>query len=470
MEGDNTYLFLQWALVIGSSLLLFAVSPLARSPAEFFRGTQRERSPGVLALTSSLVISWLFAKSITNAANLGLSFGLIGGMAYAAYYLSFAVAGVVIYYLRTRGGFHSIHHFLRTRFGRGAVLLFTLLIGFRLFNEVWSNTMVIGTYFGEAGSASYYWAVMVFTALTLAYSLKGGMSSSILTDVIQMALFGVLLTVVLGAILPRLDYDLGLLSTAGPPPVPNGSALGFSGGINLLLVAVLQSFSYPFHDPVLTDRGFLSSPRTSLKAYLWAAPLGAVCILLFSVVGVYGKLVGVEGQAPVEVARLLGGPLLLVMNFIMITSAASTLDSTFSSFSKLAVVDLVPGRPENGNSVGAGRWAMAGITVVGTIPVFLDPAILSATTVSGAMVVGLAPVFCLWWLPASRVSFFTSVGAGLVFGTVYVLGLWPGGWTYGNGPYADLLSVTVVSLVVCFLLYLLPLAGRIIRNALWKMT
>ena len=68
--------------------------------------------------------------------------------------------------------------------------------------------------------------------------------------------------------------------------------------------------------------------------------MGFICILLFSVVGIYGRSVGVSGQAPVEVAKLLGGPILLVMNFIMITSAASTLDSTFTSFSKLAVVDL----------------------------------------------------------------------------------------------------------------------------------
>ncbi|NJB85658.1 Na+/proline symporter [Lewinella marina] len=465
MDELLTYTNLQWLLVVGSSLILFAVSPLARTAGAFYQGTRRERAPGVVALTSSLVISWLFAKSITNAANLGLSFGWIGGAAYAAYYVGFAVAGVVIYYLRTRGRYRSIHHFLSSRFGRGAVLLFSLLIGFRLFNEVWSNTMVIGSYFGDIGSTSYYVAILVFTALTLAYSLKGGMSSSILTDVIQMALFALLLTVVLGAILPRLDYDPVRLLSAGPAP----GTSGWSGGINLLLVALLQSLSYPFHDPVLTDRGFLAKPRTSLKAFLWAVPLGAGCILLFSLVGVYGNLAGVQGQAPVEVARLLGGPLLLVMNFIMVTSAASTLDSTFSSFSKLAVIDLAS-RNQTTATVGAGRWAMAGITLVGTLPVFLDPAILSATTVSGAMVVGLAPVFCLWWLPVPRVSFFASVGGGLVFGTIYAFGLWPTEVLGAAAPYADLLSVTVVSLVVCFLLYLLPLAGRIIHDTLWKKT
>jgi hypothetical protein len=358
------------------------------------------------------------------------------------------------------------------------MVLFSLLICFRLFNEVWSNTMVIGSYFGGVGEVAYYGSILVFTILTLTYSLKGGMSSSILTDVIQMAFFGVLITVILLAILPRVEYDITPVLTSGEWTLATGG--------NLLLVAILQSFSYPFHDPVMTDRGFLSDPKTTLKAFMWAAPIGFICILLFSVVGIYGGISGVEGQAPVEVAKLLGGPILLVMNFIMITSAASTLDSTFTSFSKLAVVDLGAGnkgaRPQvqwevlkeriktrkstpylygsTNTSVSSGRIAMIVITVLGTIPVFLNPAILSATTVSGAMVAGLAPVFCLWWVKAPPLSFWLSVGFGLFCGFVFVFGYWPDWLTVSTGKYADLLGVTLVETGGCFGLYLLPLVWR----------
>jgi hypothetical protein len=444
-----------------------------------------------VALTSSLVISWLFAKSITNAANLGLAFGLVGGVAYGAYYLSFGVAGWVIYRMRTVGGFTSIHHFLSSRFGKGAMVLFSLLICFRLFNEVWSNTMVIGSYFGGVGEPAYILAILVFTVLTLAYSLKGGMSSSILTDVIQMALFGVLITVILLAILPQVDYQVAPIMTSGEWTMAAGG--------NLLLVAILQSFSYPFHDPVMTDRGFLSDPKTTLKAFMWAMPIGFICIVLFSVVGIYGGIAGVEGQAPVEVAKLLGGAVLLVMNFIMITSAASTLDSTFTSFAKLAVVDIKGVKEEGRKGAGpqvqgegfeqsgdefrspafrlgaaagqtsqqtagkaqikpisAGRLAMILITILGTIPVFLGPEILSATTVSGAMVAGLAPVFCLWNVKAPPLSFWLSVGFGLLCGFALVFGWWPKHWTVSTGKYADLLGVTLVEVMGCFLLYLFP--------------
>ena len=483
---------MQWLLIIVSSLVLFAVAPYARTAGEFFGGRRQDKQPGQIALIASLVISWLFAKSLTNAADLGLVFGLVGGVAYAAYYLSFAVAGHVIHGMRTRGGFRSIHHFLAGRFGRGAVVIFSLLISFRLFNEVWSNTMVIGSYFGAPGEDAYLLAVVVFTLLTLAYSLKGGMSSSILTDVIQMVFFGVLIVIVLGAILPKTDYNVGAFLNSG--------TWGWAAGGNLLLVAVLQSFSYPFHDPVMTDRGFLSDPQTTRRAFMWAAVIGFLCILLFSFVGIYGGMVGAEKPAAVAVATLLGTPLLLVMNFIMITSAASTLDSTFTSFAKLAVVDMGPSASSGGGgaagamsgreareelldgwelgerdtseelatlnaseepsrgfsaqSVSAGRWAMVVITILGTVPVFFSPEVLKATTVSGAMVMGLGPVFCLWWIKAPPLSFYLSVGFGLLCGILLVLGVWPEALWLTTGKYADLLSVTVVEFVGCLGLYL----------------
>ncbi|MGY0407044.1 MAG: sodium:solute symporter, partial [Polaribacter sp.] len=317
----------QWILMISSSLILFFLSPLAKTTDSFFKAVNKKKTPNTLVLTGSLIISWIFAKSITNAANLGLSFGLVGGIAYAGYYLSFAVAGIIIYQLRTKGNFKSIHDFLTSKFGKNAMAIFSILIAFRLFNEVWSNTMVIGSYFGAQGSRSYYWSILVFTILTLAYTLKGGLSSSIFTDVIQMVLFSVLLIIILSTIFSADEFTTTQIISSG--------TWSFEFGLNLFFAAIIQSFSYPFHDPVLTDRGFISSPKVTRKSFLWASFLGAICIILFSFIGIYAKSKGMQGQAAVEVGKALGVVILLVINFIMITSAASTLDSTFSSFSKL---------------------------------------------------------------------------------------------------------------------------------------
>lgn len=437
----------QWGLVLGTSLLLLLISPLSRTKGEFFQAVGKKfRPPGAIVLTSSLVISWIFAKSITNAANLGLAYGITGGIAYGAYYLSFLVAGIIIYRMRTRGGFQSIHDFLQKRFGKAAIALFSLLIAFRLMNEVWSNTMVIGSYFGEMGSWNYYVAILVFTVLTLGYVLKGGLRSSLLTDMIQMVLFGVLLVVVLGMIIPAEDYSIGAYLSSGD--------WGWGGGLNLLLLALVQVFSYPFHDPVMTDRAFISDPKVTLKSFIWATGIGFVCIVLFSFVGIYAQFQGMEGQAPVVVSRSLGTVMMLVMNLIMVTSAASTLDSSFASVSKLFVLDLGLGKS---NPVSMGRLIMALATVIGTLPIFLGPEVLSATTISGTMVMGLAPIFLFWNRQAPPISFFLSVGTGVLVGVLLTVGWWPEDLVYFEGKYGDLLSANLIGTTLCILLFLLPL-------------
>lgn len=433
----------QWILLIVSSLVFFLISPFAKTTDQFFKAINKNKAPNALVLTGSLIISWIFAKSITNAANLGLEFGILGGIAYAGYYFSFAVAGVFIYQLRVKGGYNSIHEFLTSKFGKNAMALFSILILIRLFNEIWSNTMVIGSYFGPAGSMPYFAAILVFTTLTLAYSLKGGMSSSLFTDAIQMILFSVLLLIILFQVFSIGDFTASA--------VVSSSTWSFELGLNLLFAALLQCFSYPFHDPVLTDRGFITEPKVMRKSFFFASILGVLCIILFSIIGVYAKANNIQGDAAFEVGKAFGVFTLLVINFIMITSAASTIDSTFSSFSKLISIDL-----KLGNTVTIGRLSMVLLAVLGTIPVFLNAEILSATTISGTMVIGLTPVFLFWNIKVPRISFYLSVLGGLFFGFALVLDYFPSVLVLTKGKFADLLWVNVWGIGTCILLYLLP--------------
>ena len=438
---------LQWILLVLFGLVFLVVAPRAKSAVQFFKATSgKGKAPGVFLLTSSLVIAWIFAKSIVNAANLGLAYGIVGGLTYASYYFSFLIGGIVIYKMRVSGKFESIHHFLQSRFGKSAVTVFSLLIGFRLFNEVWSNTTVIGSYFGAQGSNEYYIAIAVFTTLTLAYTLKGGMHTSIITDSIQMIFFVILLFILLAFILPQ--------STATPADYLNSGEWTMKGGLSLMFAVFIQIFSYPFHDPVLTDRGFISSPKVTLKSYIYATVCGFLSILLFSFIGIFAKFKGLEGQATVEVSKLLGVAVMLAMNLIMITSASASIDSTFSSFSKLMVVDLNKGKM---GSVFMGRIAMIAVAVLGTIPVFFAADILSASTISGTMVIGLAPVFIFWKLPMPKISFHLSVWMGVAVGLLLSSGKTPSYLIWFDGKYGDLLSLNLLGTILCFALYFMPL-------------
>lgn len=408
----------------------------------FFTGADaRGRQIGLLTLTATLLISWIFAKSVQNAANLGQAFGITGGIAYATYWLSFIVAGVVIYKLR-QSGFTSLHQFLSSRFGRGAMWLFSLILLFRLWNEIWSNTMVVAQQFGPTGSTAFLTAAWAATALVLAYTIIAGFRGSILTDVVQMVLAIAVLFVILAFVMPKTSVS----------EVAARGEWSLVGGVDLILVALLQCFSYPFHDPVMTDRGFLTSPKRMLTGFILAGVAGVLFITLFSVIGVYNGLAGIGGNSTLSTAIALGAPVIIMVNVMMLTSASSTLDSTYSSTGKLLAVDLAITRTIS--RIGLARIAMVMVALLGGAMVHLGPAILKATTVSGTMVIGLTPIFVLWkWRRPGPVSYYGSVLVGLLLGIVYALGATPYG--IGEGKYAALLFINATGIALCFGVYIL---------------
>lgn len=449
-----------WAAMLVFGVVLWRISPRVSRADEFFGGRDGHgRDVGMGLLIATVVISWIFAKSITNAANLGRSWGMVGPVAYAGWYLSIPVAGVVIWWIRTRTEARSLPEFLTWRYGRAASVAFLLVILVRLMNEVWSNTAVVGTYFGATGSAPYLLAAMVFTAITLAYSLRGGLRSSILTDLLQMGLGVFLLVFVLALVIPR---------SGGVAPLVGSGVWTLEGGVDLLLVAMLQSLSYPFHDPVLTDRAFLTRPRTMLQGYLWAGVISIAFIVLFGLVGVHAKLAGIatDQDAPLRVAQAFGVAMMAAMTVLMMVSAGSTLDSTLSSFAKAVVQDLGGGgRPgaertismrvfrwiERRDAVALGRGAMVLAVVLGSIPLFMGTAIIKATTVSGTMVLGLAPAFLLFAVPGvGRWAFHLGFWPGIAIGVLHVLDRIPQSWAVGGGSYGSLLGANLIGTALVF--------------------
>ena len=441
-----------WGFLIVYGAAMYAVTPNARTVGAFFRGEDDSgREAHRWALTASIFISWIFAKSVTNAANLGASYGIVGGLAYATYWLSIPLAGFVIYHLRRNTGATSLVGFLIGKYGRAAALAFSAAILIRLYNEVWSNTAVVGGYYGPAGSPEFIGAALLFTAATLFYSLKGGLRGSIVTDVIQAAIFVVFLAAVLLLVLPK--HGVATLLGVGQ--------FKLAAGVDLLLVAGLQILSYPFHDPVLTDRGFITEEKAMLKAFVLAGVGGFFAILAFSFVGIDARLDGlaVGGNAPAAVAQALGISALFVMTVLMIAAAGSTLDSTFASLSKVVAQELpaVAGRQPPVSALRYGTVAMIVIAVLGNLPMIAGAEILAATTVSGTMVMGLAPIFLLQrWVGYSPWSFHLSFWPGLMLGMLLAVGWIPAAWAIGEGKYALLLGTNLYGLSICTAGFLLP--------------
>lgn len=468
----------QWQLMVWYSALLVLSTAISKSPLTFFtgqgtslgqtldyllRGTpppeperagataeeRRRAEVGFWTLMPSAFITWIFAKSINNSGLYGTRWGMRGGIVYAGWYLSFPATALFAYVLRTRHGYGSLAVAIERCYGSAAAALFGLIVLYRLWNEIWSNTVVVAGFYSETEGSAQWWLACIASAVVPAiFVLMGGMRSSLATDVL-MAFLGLLfLFIILGIIGQNMPGGLRALYAWEPPDGGWWPGFGTALGSSMLQGCV----SYPFHDAVLTDRAFLSRPRTMVAAFLVGGGIAGLFIVLYASIGVYGAfaLNATSFYPSVPVARALGPTAFAFINLVMMTSSMSTIDSTYGSVAKLAGLELggwlrLPGdrraargplSPTDSENTGwahvaIARGAIVALAIVGTLYVLVDTSTINATEVSGTMVMGLGPPVwaLLFWRHNSKpgandgwqrapLMFLLSCCVGIFFGVV----------------------------------------------------
>ncbi len=412
------------------------------STAAFFEGKSESGiPPGLWTLVLSQTTTWIFARSLMNAAILGYYYGLWGTLAYAAYYLSFLTGAVIVDQVRFRYGHDSIQHFLRERFGKAGPWCYNAVVALRLISEVFANLLVIGILFGAAGGSAYTLSIAAFAIVTLLYAMMGGLQASLRTDVFQMLLF--IATLV---ILMIITLATGYFTTESILFKP--FVLSEPGPI-LLIVALLQVVSYPMHDPVMMDRGFLADRETTRKSFYHACWISVLCIISFGSLGIIAGAQAIEGeQLTVTLTRLLGDIPMMFFSAALIVSAMSTLDSTLSSSAKLVVIDMGAAKKTLFN----GRAVMAIFMLMGLGFILLNNKdLFSAVAVSGTASMYLFPVIIFSLLGNQRdipvacylLSFVIAVGAAALYFFET---------TAGTGILGDAHKYTKLLWICCFVL------------------
>jgi len=443
-----------FGLVILASL---AVAPRRASVAGFFGGADANgRAPGLWVLVLSQVTTWIFARSLMNAAILGYFYGIWGVLAYAGYYGSFLTGGLIVDRLRASGA-GSAQDWLVARFGAVGVGCYNLVVALRLLSEVFANLLVVGLIFGAvlpgmpwAGAA----AILVVALLGLAYSAWGGLSASLRTDVLQMLVFLGVFAAAFVALLASPGFDLGaVLSAPGTSGAWNGQVL--------LLVAFLQVFSYPVHDPVMMDRGFIADRAVTRAAFRHAFWISTLCIIAFGLFGVQAGLLGAayEGELLGTWAGMFPPWLFGALMVSLLISALSTLDSALASAARL-VVDELRLAPR---SLAGGRMAMVVFMALGAVlTLWGNQTLFDAVAVSGTASMFLTPVLVVGRFmgrPVARWAYGASFAAAMLGALGYfaresalMRAILPEGH-----KYEQLLVICVVVLVVGFAAVL---AGR----------
>ena len=389
--------------VIVASLL---AAPRRASIEGFFGGmTTQGKAPGLWTLVLSQVTTWIFARSLMNAAILGYYYGIAGTLAYATYYGSFLTGGFIVGRLRQDGAM-SVQGWLGVRFGAAGNGCYNLVIALRLLSEVFANLLVVGLIFNAVLAGSGTPAILIVAVIGLGYSAWGGLSAALRTDVVQMVVFLVVFGVAFVALVMSPNFDLRAVVTA------SGTA-GAYNGWGLLAVAFLQVFSYPAHDPVMMDRGFIADPATTRRSFLHAFWVSTLCIIGFGFFGIQASLTGAtyEGELIGTWASMFPGWIFGALMISLLISALSTLDSALASAARLVVEELKLAP----RTLSGGRVVMLGFMSVGTaLTLWGSSTLFDAVAVSGTASMFLTPVLIVGLVMQRRIALWAYLAA---FGT-----------------------------------------------------
>jgi len=436
-----------FGLIILGSLL---IAPRHATIGSFFSGAGLDgRAPSLWVLVLSQVTTWIFARSLMNSAILGYFYGIWGTLAYAAYYGSFLTGGYIVGRLRA-GGAGSVQDWLGARFGATGNACYNLVIGLRLLSEVFANLLVVGLIFAavlpEIGMAREA-SILIVAVLSLAYSAWGGLSAALRTDVLQMVVFLGVFAAAFIALIVSPAFQIGAVLTAP------GTA-GPRNGQVLLLVALLQVFSYPAHDPVMMDRGFLADLDTTRKSFLHAFWISTLCIIGFGFFGIQAGLVGAEyeGELIGTWAEIFPAWLFIALLVSLLISALSTLDSALASAARLVVDELKIGT----RSLVAGRGVMVVFMILGTLlTLWANQTLFDTVAVSGTASMFLTPVLVVGLVMERQIalwSYLVAFGAAIAGAATYFArgADWAVTLLPEGHQYEQLLVICVAVLIVGF--------------------
>ncbi len=442
--------FVVLVMFLALMALSFLVVPRRASVEGFFAGqNQAGLAPGLWTLVLSQVTTWIFARSLMNAAILGYYYGMPGTLAYTAYYGSFLTGGLIVDRLRGQGA-GSVQDWLRGRFGALGQTCYDLVVALRLLSEVFANLLVVSLIFAAvlpevAGAGTV--ALIAVAGLALSYSAWGGLSAALRTDVVQMLLFLAVFGLAFAALLLSPGFSLGAV-------LSSGGIAGPDNGWVLLAVAALQVFSYPAHDPVMMDRGFIAGRAVTRRSFLHAFWISSLCIFAFGMFGIQAGIAGAsaEGDLIPAWAGMFPPWVFAALMLSLLVSALSTLDSTLASAARLCADELriVP------RSLAGGRMAMLAFTVLGVaLSLWGNQSLFDAVAVSGTASMFLAPVLGLGLLGGRRIarwSYLAAFAAAMLGALAYLFRAWPTvAWMLPEGhKYEQLLAICVVVLLTGF--------------------
>ena len=270
--------------------------------------------------------------------------------------MAMVIAGLFVIPIFRRLKIRTIPEFMGDRYGVSARIIVGLLwflrltfwLGIVVYTAVIAAKTLTGieelTVFGITIGGFTFW-VLVFSTITVVYTVMGGMWSVALTDVLQFILMMAGALIVLPMVMYRVGWWPGLVKAL---PVEKLQLVAQTGPFNWVftLAILLLGIQWACTDQGLLQRAFSAkNTRTVAKGMVLAGIITTPFALLWNLPGVaaailHPGLANADTAIPTLLAGMLGPGLMGLIVCGFLASQMSTIDSNLSASATLFVNDV----------------------------------------------------------------------------------------------------------------------------------
>lgn len=387
------------ALLLAYGIACLLVTTLAlrrRNPGTKDAYLVADRTLGWRPAAFSIAATWIWAPALFVAAQQGYQHGWVGvfwftvpNVACLVVFAAFAAR------MRKRypAGF-TLSGLMRDRYSRRTQGIYLLaLAGLAVCSfavQLLAGGLVVSTLTG----LDFTFVTVALAATALAYSIRGGLGASVVTDYLQMALIATVGLVLAPWVVVRagLDTTLAGLSghtgdylslTSGP-----GAAVFWSFGLS----TTIGLMSGPFGDQSFWQRAWAVRDREVKRAFIAGAGIFALVPLTMSLLGFAAAGAGLSISNPqltnlAAVLEWLPGWTVVPFVVFLLSGLTSTLDSNLAAVSSMAGHDLTraPGRVVRNARLGMlvlalAATALANLPGLAVVQLFIFYGTLRAST------------------------------------------------------------------------------------------
>lgn len=412
---------------------------------------------------SSLLASWIWASSIMMPAQAGYQHGLAGPLYYAfGGALMLAIFAPFVKRVRelTPNG-HTIPEYAGARLGPGARRVMVAISLFYALFALYINLSAIGYLVSSFSTLPYEAGVFITAAVVLAYSLIGGLRSTILTDTVQWLAITVAGVVLAPLIIQRFGGPAQLATTL-PALGDKGNLFSASAFLKMGLPWCIMGFFSGFSHQSLWQRAWAIRPDCLRKAYLLAGAGWFPYALAFGTLGVIALAADISSPvgngsdiAPVVAAHFLSGGEALLFVLLVLAAACSTCDGSLCGCAAIVMTDLAPASLRKAGAkaerlLALGRWSMIAAMGLSAFLALWKVSLLQLLFLAGCLKSGLViPLLAsMYWDRVEGKGFCYGVlvgGAASIGVTLYLK-------NSGITPYFDLFGLLIgvgVSALFC---------------------